>query len=143
MPNASPANQATSAPEPSASDVVEPLWKKVLNDRFTILEPIGVGGMGKVYKAIQSPLDRVVAIKILTPNGGVDPGFRQRFFLEASLTSKLRHPNTVTVIDYGETPDVPRFSRAVLFIGRAVSESPSKSADRCAKLTSSELFTAT
>ena len=105
MPNASPANQATSAPEPSASDVVEPLWKKVLNDRFTILEPIGVGGMGKVYKAIQSPLDRVVAIKILTPNGGVDPGFRQRFFLEASLTSKLRHPNTVTVIDYGETPD--------------------------------------
>src|SRR5262249_44205843 len=105
MPNASPANQATSAPEPSASDVVEPLWKKVLNDRFPILEPIGVGGMGKVYKAIQSPLDRVVAIKILTPNGGVDPGFRQRFFLEASLTSKLRHPNTVTVIDYGETPD--------------------------------------
>ena len=104
MPNTSPANQA-SAPEPTASDVVEPLWKKVLNDRFTILEPIGVGGMGKVYKAIQSPLDRVVAVKILTPNGGMDPGFRQRFFLEASLTSKLRHPNTVTVIDYGETPD--------------------------------------
>jgi TonB family protein len=105
MPDASTTKPAPSTPEATASDVVEPLWKKVLNDRFTILEPIGVGGMGKVYKAIQAPLDRVVAIKVLTPNGGLDPGFRQRFFLEASLTSKLRHPNTVTVIDYGETSD--------------------------------------
>lgn len=63
--------------------------------------------MGKVYKAIQSPLDRVVALKVLNPNyaNGQDPGFRQRFFLEASLTSKLRHPNTITVIDYGQTND--------------------------------------
>jgi len=63
--------------------------------------------MGKVYRAIQSPLDRIVAIKILNPNyaNGQDPGFRQRFFLEASLTSKLRHPNTITVIDYGQTHD--------------------------------------
>jgi serine/threonine-protein kinase len=91
--------------EQTASDVVEPLWKKVLNDRFTILEPIGSGGMGKVYKAIQSPLDRVVAVKVLKSTPHLDPGFRQRFFLEASHTSKLRHPNTVTVIDYGETSD--------------------------------------
>jgi serine/threonine-protein kinase len=91
--------------EAATSDVVEPLWKKVLNDRFTILEPIGSGGMGKVYKAIQSPLDRIVAVKILKSAPNLDPGFRQRFFLEASLTSRLRHPNTVTVIDYGETPD--------------------------------------
>jgi len=91
--------------EPPASDVVEPLWRRVLNERFTILEPIGMGGMGKVYKAIQNPLDRIVAVKILNSNGGFDPEFRRRFYLEASLTSKLRHPNTVTVIDYGETPD--------------------------------------
>ncbi len=105
MAQATPAKQTPSAVEPAASDVVEPLWKKVLNDRFTILEPIGMGGMGKVYKAIQAPLDRIVAVKVLTPNGVADPEFRQRFFLEASLTSKLRHPNTVTVIDYGETSD--------------------------------------
>jgi len=105
MPEAIPGKPTAAASESTTSDVVEPLWKKVLNDRFTLLEPVGIGGMGKVYKAIQAPLDRVVAVKILTPNGGADPGFRQRFFLEASLTSKLRHPNTVTVIDYGETPD--------------------------------------
>jgi serine/threonine-protein kinase len=105
MPQTSPAKSIAATGEASKADVVEPLWKKVLNDRFTILEPIGVGGMGKVYKAIQAPLDRVVAVKVLSPNGAMDPGFRQRFFLEASLTSKLRHPNTVTVIDYGETSD--------------------------------------
>lgn len=90
-----------------ASDVVDPLWRRVLNDRFTILEPIGSGGMGKVYKAVQAPLDRVVALKVLNPSyaNGKDPEFRRRFFLEASLTSRLRHPNTITVIDYGQTPD--------------------------------------
>jgi serine/threonine-protein kinase len=87
------------------SDVVDPLWQRVLNDRFTVLEPIGRGGMGTVYRAIQSPLDRVVALKVLNSAPHLDPGFRQRFFMEASMTSKLRHPNTVTVIDYGETPD--------------------------------------
>jgi len=108
--NMVPANKTAEAGSPSSSseqDVVDPLWQRVLNDRFTLLEPIGSGGMGRVYRAIQSPLDRIVAIKILNPNyaNAQDPGFRQRFFLEASLTSKLRHPNTITVIDYGQTPD--------------------------------------
>jgi serine/threonine-protein kinase len=85
--------------------IVDPLSNRVLNGRFTILEPIGSGGMATVYRAIQSPLDRVVALKILNSKWHLDTGFRQRFFLEASLTSKLRHPNTVTVIDYGETED--------------------------------------
>jgi serine/threonine-protein kinase len=63
--------------------------------------------MGKVYRAVQAPLDRVVALKVLNPSfpSTKDPGFQQRFLREASLTSKLRHPNTVTVIDYGQTDD--------------------------------------
>lgn len=63
--------------------------------------------MGRVYKAVQAPLDRIVALKVLNPNygGGRDPGFQKRFFLEASMTSKLHHPNTITVIDYGRTED--------------------------------------
>ena len=87
--------------------VADPLLGRTLNDRFRIIEPIGSGGMGKVYKAVQAPLDRVVALKVLNPNFPAerDPNFKKRFLLEASLTSKLRHPNTVTVIDYGQTED--------------------------------------
>ncbi len=85
----------------------DPLIGKVLNGRFTILEPLGVGGMGKVYKALQSPLDRMVALKVLNPkySGTKDPGFERRFFLEAAMTAKLHHPNTITVHDYGRTDD--------------------------------------
>ncbi len=63
--------------------------------------------MGRVYKALQSPLERVVALKVLNPryNASKDPGFERRFFLEASLTAKLHHPNTITVHDYGRTDD--------------------------------------
>ncbi|WP_224245803.1 TonB family protein [Hyalangium gracile] len=94
-------------PEASGTPGVDPLIGRTLNGRFSITEPIGVGGMGKVYRAMQAPLDRVVALKVLNPSfpSTRDPGFQQRFLREASLTSKLRHPNTVTVIDYGQTDD--------------------------------------
>lgn len=87
--------------------VDDPLVGKVLNGRFEIIEPLGVGGMGRVYKAVQQPLDRIVALKVLNPryDGARDPGFEKRFFLEASMTAKLKHPNTITVHDYGRTDD--------------------------------------
>jgi eukaryotic-like serine/threonine-protein kinase len=85
----------------------DPLVGKVLNGRFQIMSPIGKGGMGRVYKALQTPLDRFVALKVLNPryDSSKDPGFERRFFLEASMTAKLKHPNTITVHDYGRTDD--------------------------------------
>jgi serine/threonine-protein kinase len=85
----------------------DPLIGRVVNDRFKITALIARGGMGKVYRAEQAPLGRVCAVKVLNPNyaGEQDPEFHKRFFLEASIASKLTHPNTVTIFDYGRTED--------------------------------------
>jgi serine/threonine-protein kinase len=85
----------------------DPLIGRVINDRFKISALIARGGMGKVYRAEQAPLGRICSVKVLNPNyaGEHDPEFHRRFFLEASLTSKLTHPNTVTIFDYGRTDD--------------------------------------
>jgi len=63
--------------------------------------------MGKVYRATQVPLGREVALKVLHPSyaGDQDPEFHRRFTREASIASRLTHPNTVTVFDYGRTED--------------------------------------
>lgn len=80
---------------------------RVINDRFKIVSLIARGGMGKVYRAEQASLGRVCALKVLNPTrtGEADPEFSKRFFLEASIASRLTHPNTVTIFDYGCTPD--------------------------------------
>lgn len=89
------------------SDAVDPLIGRTINDRFRITRLIARGGMGKVYLAEQAPLGRLCAVKVLNPNynGNAEPEFHKRFFLEASVTSKLSHPNTVTIFDYGVTED--------------------------------------
>jgi serine/threonine-protein kinase len=90
-----------------STGAADPLVGRVVNDRFKVTALIARGGMGKVYRAEQSPLGRVCAIKVLNPNyaGEHDPEFHKRFFLEASIASKLTHPNTVTIFDYGRTED--------------------------------------
>ncbi len=62
-----------------------------------IIELLGRGGMGAVYKARQQDLDRVVALKILPPGSHSDPAFAERFNREARALAKLNHPNIVTV----------------------------------------------
>ncbi len=70
--------------------------------QLEILELIGQGGMGAVYKARQPGLDRLVALKILPPRAGTDPGFAERFTREARALAKLSHPNIVAVYDFGQ-----------------------------------------
>jgi serine/threonine-protein kinase len=86
----------------------DPLIGKVVSGRFRIVSVIARGGMGKVYKAEQAPLGRVCALKVLSPKyeGDKDPEFHRRFFLEASTASKLSHPNSVTIFDYGTDEDI-------------------------------------
>ena len=83
---------------------VDPLVGKVLCGRFRLERLLARGGMGKVYQAVQEPLGRKVALKVLDVHGGGDE-FRQRFFKEAATCAKLSHPHTVRIYDYGQTDD--------------------------------------
>jgi hypothetical protein len=71
--------------------------------QLEILELIGQGGMGAVYKARQIKLDRLVAVKILPAEWGKDPAFAERFAREARALARLTHPHIVGVHDFGET----------------------------------------
>jgi serine/threonine protein kinase len=70
--------------------------------QLEIIELIGKGGMGAVYKARQPALDRFVALKILRPGTAGDPGFAERFNREARALARLNHPNIVGVHDFGQ-----------------------------------------
>src|SRR5262245_21397344 len=67
-----------------------------------ILELIGQGGMGFVYKARQPKLERFVALKILPQSSTSDPRFAERFTREGRLLARLSHPNIVTIHDFGQ-----------------------------------------
>src|SRR5438034_9028063 len=70
--------------------------------QLEVVECLGRGGMGVVYKARQKSLDRMVALKLLAPEKVSDPAFAERFAREAQALAKLHHPNIVTIHDFGE-----------------------------------------
>jgi predicted Ser/Thr protein kinase len=72
-----------------------------------IIEMIGQGGMGVVYKAIQKNLNRTVALKVLSPRLSDDPEFLSRFTREAQALAQLSHPNIVAIHDSGVHDRVP------------------------------------
>lgn len=81
---------------------------RVIDNRYRILSLLAIGGMGRVYRAEQTSLGRVVALKVLSiphDSASLDPQFRERFALEAATASRLANPNTVTIFDYGRTDD--------------------------------------
>jgi len=73
---------------------------------YEIVEKIGAGGMGAVYKGYQTALGRYVAIKVLPPQTAGDPAFGERFAQEARAIGKLRHPNIVTAFDFAHEGDI-------------------------------------
>jgi len=75
-------------------------WREV-----KIMELLGKGGMGMVYKARQPHLDRIVALKILPRDAAKDPAFAERFQREAKALARLNHPNIVAIYDFGQSGD--------------------------------------
>ena len=93
-----------------------------------ILELIGKGGMGAVYKARQKELDRIVALKILPPGIGEDPAFAGRFAREAKALAKLNHPGIVTLYEFGRAGSPLPAEAAIETERRARSDAPHQSA---------------
>ncbi|HEY6214241.1 MAG TPA: serine/threonine protein kinase, partial [Vicinamibacterales bacterium] len=74
---------------------------------YRILAPIGAGGMGEVFLAHDSKLDRRVALKLLAPEVASDPDRLRRFHQEARAASSLNHPHILVVHDFGESDGRP------------------------------------
>jgi tRNA A-37 threonylcarbamoyl transferase component Bud32 len=88
--------------EPAAQPPLPPEQIAPHFPQLEILECLGRGGMGVVYKARQKSLGRFVALKLLAPERVRDPQFAERFTREAQALAALNHPNIVTIHDFGQ-----------------------------------------
>src|SRR6476619_2278102 len=93
-----PVAKVASAPD-------DPLIGRTLPGGYVILDLVGIGGMGRVYRAEQTNLGRTVAVKIIHPHLVGEENAAARFITEARAASRLNHPNSVAVIDFGKTED--------------------------------------
>src|SRR5688572_27630531 len=91
---------------------------------YEILAPLGAGGMGEVYRAKDTRLDRVVAVKVISSHLSADPQLRQRFEREARAISSLNHPNICALYDVGEvaTPEPISFLVMELVGGESLAD---------------------
>ena len=90
--------------------------------RFRIVEIIGSGGFSVVYRAHQEGMNRFIALKVLKPQASDDDTIVERFRREALFASQLSHPNTITLFDYGQTPDGLCYIAMEYLVGHDLSE---------------------
>jgi serine/threonine-protein kinase len=81
--------------------VHDPLVGQLLDGRYRVESRVAVGGMATVYRAVDTRLDRLLALKVMHPGLAADTGFVERFIREAKAVAKLTHPNVVGVFDQG------------------------------------------
>lgn len=87
--------------EAAFTEKPDPLIGRTIDDRYELLSRIGKGGMGTVYRARQVTMGRDVALKVLNPDLATDKEAAGRFVREAKVASRLRHPNTIVIHDFG------------------------------------------
>ncbi|MDX2013747.1 MAG: serine/threonine-protein kinase [Myxococcaceae bacterium] len=81
------------------------LLGQVVDGRYKVESVLGQGGMGVVFRAVQTSVQRPVAMKTLHPQLAMAPTFFERFRREAEIASRLHHPNIITIFDFGRTSD--------------------------------------
>src|SRR5512136_220431 len=96
---------------------------------YQVLENIGEGGMGVVYKAEDTHLERLVAIKVLPPERVADPERKRRFIQEAKAASALNHPNIITIHDIDQADGID-FIAMEYVAGKTLDESIPRKAMR-------------
>lgn len=94
----------------------------IIRSKYEILDRIGIGGMGIVYRARHLTFNEICAIKIVNETIAGDANFLQRFQTEAVVTRKLRHPNAVRVDDFDYTEDGRPFIVMELVVGKNIGE---------------------
>jgi serine/threonine-protein kinase len=98
----------------------DPLIGRLVDNRFEIQSRLGAGGMGVVYRARQVGIDRVVAVKTLLKDRAQDQKVVQRFKNEARAVSRLNHPNTIRIHDFGQMDDGTLYFAMELLEGRSL-----------------------
>jgi serine/threonine-protein kinase len=93
------------AKDPFDSVRAEDLIGKTLDGRYRIEAVLGQGGMGMVFRGVQTSMQRPVALKTLHPQLAMAPSFFERFRREAEIASRLHHPNIITIFDFGRTQE--------------------------------------
>jgi formylglycine-generating enzyme required for sulfatase activity/predicted Ser/Thr protein kinase len=86
-------------------DMPQPSAGMIIDKKYRLESKLGEGGMGSVFRARRLFIDDFVAIKFVRPEVLANPEFRERFYQEARVAARIKHPNVVTVYDFGETPD--------------------------------------
>jgi len=99
---------------------VDPLIGKLIGGRFEVISRLGAGGMGVVYRARQVGIDRIVAIKTLLKDRATDEKVVARFKNEARAVSRLNHPNTIRIFDFGQMDDGTLYFAMELLEGRSL-----------------------
>jgi serine/threonine protein kinase len=89
----------------ATNPVGDPMIGRTVAGRYRILTKLGEGGMGAVYKAEQTKMNRLCALKIMSASFASDKDALARFNREAQMSSRLDHPNAITIYDFGEAED--------------------------------------
>ncbi|GMV12209.1 MAG: serine/threonine protein kinase [Myxococcales bacterium] len=117
--------------------IADPLIGTTVAGRYRIIEPLGRGGMGVVYRVEHARIGKLMALKLLTGELGRDPEIVARFKREALMVSKLSHPNTVQVFDFGVAEGLTYLAMEYLRgddLGHIVRHSGPLDPERCAKI---------